>query len=336
MKLGDLRKKLRGLTPPACDCPDAATGEHYNECTPEHPWRRRKVWTELGGRPLDREIAPPWSDGKERVIGLDVGMGGDSTSIVEMSRGPDGVITVDSLRTVREGKEISFTGVHRVITEPEDMSKRRICKAVNAVPGAVLTDHRYCATGVRRLGKSLGDIYLEKHSGQWNNWNALANSVAMGLRDANGRVQQPYFIVCPSTSDELTLVKWFGARGRAYDVGKDDPPDEPMHRMFGAVSAKVIPDSRGVAQAVKLARCSAFALYPAETRACWTCEGKGITTTIARVSEDEPETAACERCRGFGRLWDWRPHHAPTAAEPEVTDARAKRFEDGPPPSRHD
>lgn len=341
MKLGDLRKKLRGLEAPACDCPDARTGEHYNECTPEHPWKRRKVWREPGGRPLDHEIAPEWGDAK-RVIGLDVGMGGDSTAMVTMSRGDDGSITVEDIKTFAPGvKELPFTGKHRDMHEPDDMSKRRICKAVNAVPGAVLTDHRYCATTVRQLGRSIGDIFLEKAriaGGSHRDWLKLGTSIVMNHRPGGERESRPwpppyYFVVCPSTSDVPTLVKWEAARGRARDYGTKEPPDEPLHRMFVAVSSRAEQDDDGTLLPVHLSRVSAFALYPAETRVCWTCGGRGKTDVLARVSEAEPAKAVCERCRGFGRLWDHRPHHSGAA---ELSDERLTRLEDAPPPSRLD
>lgn len=329
MKLGDLRRKLRGLEAPTCDCPDAASGEHYNECSPDQPWKRRRVATDPGGRPLDFK-----SKVAERVIGLDVGMSGDRTAMVTGSRGEDGTITIDSISSVPKGtKEIPFTGVHRLIHEPDDMSERRICKAVNAVPGAVLSDHRFCATGVRKLGRSLGDRYLEAHAGDHRAWITLATSF-VNLDGRFSELSKEHFVACPSDSDPPTLVKYVAARDATASG-----PDEPMRRMFAVVAAEAKLDVDGTPRPVRLHRCSAFALYPAEVRVCWTCGGSRIVKTLARVSEDEPEWAACTRCRGLGVLWDHRPHHAEPrdiadARLLRFADARLLRFEDAPPPSR--
>jgi hypothetical protein len=186
---------------------------------------------------------------------------------------------------------------------------------------------------VRTLGKSLGDIYMERHSGDWRAWQKLAGSVVTGLLGEDGRARPvPYFVVCPSTSDVPTLVKWEAARSRARLTGAE-PPDEPMHRMFAAVSSRALQDDDGRLLPVHLSRCSAFALYPAEVRVCWTCGGRGKTDVIARVDEREPDKAVCERCRGFGRLWDHRPHHAERSG---ASDERLTRLEDAPAPSRLD
>ena len=304
MKLDDLRKQLRGLDP---DCPRPAP-------------KRSSTLAE----DLKRTLAPPWSDGKRRVTGLDVGVGGDETAMVTMS-GADGVITLEDVARVPRGmKEIPFTGVHRLIHEPEDLSERRICKAVNAVPGAVVDDFRF-ATDVRSLGKSLGDRYLRKTGGDHRAWIKSATTFVNAHLEY---APSDHFVLCPSQSDVPALVKYVAPRGPTASG-----PDEPMRTMFVAVAATAQLDAAGIPQPVRLHRCSAFALYPAEVRLCWTCGGSRITKTLARVSEAEPEWAPCPVCSGLGTLWDHRPYHA----QGDIVVAHfAKRFEDAPAPSRLD